>query len=82
MTTYNDVIRHLNHSKGRVSVAATYENGDYGWLPIDKAEYLRQLKMIGNPEINFPCMIKFDGNETYIHPTGKNHGDGNLVSGS
>ena len=67
--SYLDVIKLLEVSgDNRLYITAHYTNGRYEWLPVDKTEYLRQLKMIGNPEIDYPCRfeVEKDG-EMFIH---------------
>jgi hypothetical protein len=72
---YNDVIALLGASgNNRLYITAHYANGRYEWLPVDKAEYLRQLKMIDSPElIEYPCwfQVERDG-EMYIHTKAEN----------
>lgn len=73
--SYADVIRLLQESgNNRLYVTAHYKNGRHEWLPVDKAEYLRQLLMISNPEIDYPCYfeVERDG-EMFIHTKGENH---------
>jgi len=72
---YNDVITLLEASgTNRLHVVAHYSNGRHEWLPVDKAEYLRQLKMISSPEmVEYPCwfQVERDG-EMFIHTKAEN----------
>lgn len=70
MLTYKDVLNVIEKSSKRVYVAVFYHGGTYEWLPIDKQEYIRQLKMIANPEVcPFPCWFEIESDgEMFIHP--------------
>ena len=63
MKTYLGLIKLIQACKGGIYVAVHYVSGTYEWLPVDKTEYIRQLQMIGNPEIPFPCMFDVDKDE-------------------
>ena len=72
MNTYFDIIRIIENSpidKG-LFVRVFYPTGSHEWLPVDKSEYLRQLKMITYPDSNpFPCLFEVENDgEMYIHP--------------
>ena len=73
--TYADVITLLEASgEHPLYVTAHYANGRYEWLPVDKAEYLRQLKLIDSPEMaEYPCWfeVERDG-EMFIHTKAEN----------
>lgn len=72
---YLDVIKILETShSNRLSVAIFYKNGRYEWLPVDKTEYLRQLKLISSPEtVEYPCWVEVEPDgEMFIHPRVEN----------
>ena len=71
--TYLDVIRILESNTNRLYVAVFYPSGTHEWLPVDRTEYLRQLKGIGNPEIPYPCLFEVEPDgEMFIHPRAVN----------
>lgn len=71
--TYRDVIACLESYNGKLYVAVHYPTNTHEWLPVDKAEYLRQLKLISNPEVPYPCLFEVEpDNEMYIHPRANN----------
>lgn len=73
--TYADVITLLKASgKNKLHVTAHYANGRHEWLPVDKKEYLRQLKLISSPEtVKYPCWFEVESDgEMYIHTTWEN----------
>ena len=73
--SYLCVIRLLEKTSGKLFVAVFYPSGTFEWLPVDKSEYLRQLKQIGNPEIDYPCLFEVDSDEDcFIHPKVENKG--------
>ena len=73
MKTYADIIKVIEESDKRLSVAVIFSEKNWTWLPVDKAEYLRQLKMISNPEIPYPCWLELEPyGEMFIHPKVKN----------
>lgn len=68
--TYADAIDLIDLASGKVYVAVHYPSGTYEWLPVDKTEYLRQLRMISNAaDVPYPCLIERDRDgEVFIHP--------------
>jgi hypothetical protein len=73
--TYADVIILLKaFGNYRLSVTAHYANGRYEWLPVDKAEYLRQLELISNPDkVEYPCWFEIEPDgEMFIHTKAEN----------
>jgi hypothetical protein len=74
MKTYADVINLLEASKEKVYVAVIYPSGRWEWLPVDKEEYLRQLKMISNAaDVPYPCRFEIErSGEMFIHPKVEN----------
>ena len=70
-TTYAEVIRHLAwKDTTNVFVFVTYLNGRQEWLPVDKKEYLRQLRLITDPNVEYPCRVELEADgEIYINPT-------------
>lgn len=74
MRTYTGMIKLLEACRGMVYVAVHYHpKGTYEWLPVERTEYLRQLRMIGNPDIPFPCYFDTDADENiYIHTRKEN----------
>jgi hypothetical protein len=74
---YSDVIVLLEKSgNARLYVTVHYVNGRYEWMPVDKAEYLRQLKMISNPsDVAYPCRFEVEkDDEMYIHSKWESEG--------
>ena len=74
MKTYKDVINLIEVCSGQLYVAVIYATDRHEWLPVDKTEYLRQLRMIGNPEeCPYPCYFEVDKDgEMFIHPKTEN----------
>lgn len=73
--TYAVVITFLEASENhRLYVTAHYPTGRYEWLPVDKAEYLRQLKQISSPELHqYPCWFQLERDgEMFIHTKAEN----------
>jgi len=72
--TYADVITLLEASGNHpLYVTVFYPNGPYEWLPVDKTEYLRQLKLINSPEVKYPCLIEVERDgEMFIHTQAEN----------
>src|ERR1035438_9461864 len=73
--TYVDVITLLEASGShRLHVTAHYANGRYEWLPVDKIQYLQQLKAISNPEsVEYPCWFEVEPDgEMFIHTKAEN----------
>ena len=63
------MIKLLESNPNRVHIPVFYVTGDYEWIVIDRVAYLQQLKMIGNPEIDFPCMVEIESDgEIFFHP--------------
>jgi len=78
--TYADVIKMLEQD-GKLFVAVFYPNHTsksphYGWLPVDKAEYLRQLRLILDPAgVDFPCYFEVEPDgDMFIHPKMESRG--------
>ena len=74
MKTYKDIIDLLEKTTELVYVSVYYPSGRYEWLPVDRIEYLRQLKMIDQPEnYPFPCFVSVDSDlEVFIHSKQEN----------
>jgi len=77
MKTYSEVLSLIKESgESNLYVAVIYTNARHEWLPVDKAEYTRQLDMIDPQSAKvtpYPCYfeIEKDG-EMYIHPKVEN----------
>lgn len=72
--TYKDIINLLEESKMGLFVPVFYHTGVYEWLPVDKQAYLRQLKLISNNDIPFPCLFEVESDgEMFIHPKMENN---------
>ena len=73
MTTYGQVLAELERSTERLYVSVFYPTGTFEWLPVDKTEYIRQLKMmdLGSLLLPYPCYFEVDG-EMFIHSKGEN----------
>lgn len=71
LKTYQDIIEIIENSEpsDRLSVAVFF-SGDLTWLPVDKEEYVRQIRMKDDPaKYNFPGWLQVENDgEMFIHP--------------
>ena len=74
MKSYKDLIDLLETSDKGLFAPVFYITGRTEWLPVDKVEYLRQIKMFDKPEtIPLPCYIEIESDgEVFIHPRQEN----------
>lgn len=76
MISYKKFIELLEKSKEKIYVPVFYVSGTYEWLPIDKAEYLRILRQIANPDLDtlpFPCKVEIESDgQIFLHPKMEN----------
>ena len=69
-TTYAKVIRQLIwRDTTKIFVLVMYPTGTHEWLPVDKKEYLHQLRQITDPDAEYPCRVELEpAGEVYINP--------------
>jgi hypothetical protein len=76
MITYADIIRIIEASKPTegLFIPIFYGTGTHEWFPVNKAEYLNNLKGIHKPEtVAFPCLFQIEGDgEMFLHPKSEN----------
>jgi len=73
--TYADVIELLEVSPEKFFfVPVFFGTGTMEWMPVDKNEYVRQLRLISKPETyDYPCMVEIEHDgELFLHPKAEN----------